>query len=69
MTVKPWITAHATIREQGRIVTSTVRVPVNLKGSIPTVPYIIKFGADYYVKMRDNPLEYMGASFGKATTI
>ena len=63
--VKPWITAHAIVREQGRVVTNTIRVPVNLKGSIPTVPYIIQFEKDYYVKTSTNPLEYTSASFGK----
>jgi len=63
--VKPWITAHAIVCEQGRVVTNTVRVPVTLKGSIPTVPYIIQFEKDYYVKTSTNPLEYTSASFGK----
>ena len=69
MKTKPWITAHAIVREQGRIVSNTVRVPVDMKESIPTVPYIIQFEKDYYVRTGTNPLEYTSASFGKATKI
>jgi hypothetical protein len=63
---KQFITAHAFIRERGRIVQTTVRVPVTF-GSIPTVPLVIKFEKDYYVRTSNSPLEYTSASFGKAT--
>ncbi len=67
MKIKPWITAHAIVREQLRIVTNTVRVPVSASTTGPTVPYIIKFEKNYYVRTNTNPLEYTSASFGKAT--
>jgi hypothetical protein len=63
---KMFITAHAFIRESGRIVQTTIRVPVAM-GSIPTVPHIIKFEKEYYVRTSTNPLEYTSASFAKVT--
>ena len=66
---KPWITAHAFVREPLLIVQHTVRVPVDMKGLTPRVPYIIKVEQDYYVKTNTRPLEYTSASFGKATKL
>ena len=63
----PFITAHAFVRESTSIVCHTVRVPVNMQ-NVPTIPLIIKFEKDYFVKTCNSPLEYTSASFGKAVT-
>jgi len=39
----------------------------NSQKAIPTIPLIIKYEKDYYVKTSNNPLEYSSATFGKAT--
>lgn len=63
-TPKKFIIAHAYVRDFGKIICSTIRVPVTMR-SIPTVPLVIKYEKDYYVKTSNNPLEYSSASFGK----
>ena len=64
MKVKPLsITAYAIARNARY----TVRVSVTM-GAIPTVPMIIKYGNDYYVRTSTSPLEYSSATFGKAVT-
>ena len=63
MKIKPYITAHA----RNGNVTTIVKVPVDVNGSIPTVPHVIQFEKDYYVLTSTNRLEYTRVSFGKAT--
>jgi hypothetical protein len=40
----------------------TVNVPVNLNGSIPTVPYVIKLGKLTFVQTNTCPLSYESTS-------
>jgi len=63
---EPYITAFAFRLEGDSTARYTVRVPVSLKGSTPTVPRIILFEKEYYLRTNTNPLEYRSASFGKA---
>ena len=59
--LKPYITAYAIVRESGRVVTNTIKVLVKMSGGIPTVPYVIKYEKDYYVRTETNPLTYTSA--------
>ena len=63
--VKPWITAYLNIGT----VRYTVKVPIDVTGSIPLTPYIIKVGNVYAVRTASAPLTYYAASFGKAECV